>query len=1176
MSFKDFDANTSPLHTGISLIEASAGTGKTYTIAMLVLRLVVERAIPIEQILVVTFTKAATEELKDRIRARLADARRELTAADATANNPLSTWLAQLAISQEDIKRRLEMALLNIDQAGIFTIHGFCQRVLGEHALASGQLFDAELTDDLASIQQSCTDDFWRQHVQQRDIWEIALLTRDFKTPDALLQSISLVDKHAVIYPEADDMERVLANFKALNVSLHDKLPGVIKIISPHLGSTKFKTDFNNNFSAYCAELTEWLKGGNLQLPSRAAITLLTTNGIFEALNGTQFKTTKQQSSDERKAEFIAELNLDLTPFDELEATLQHINVCLRRNLLTTLQTELDKRLEQMNVWSFDNLITHLARALNGSLGEQLCHELRQRFAAALIDEFQDTDNNQWQIFSTLFGTPTHYLVLVGDPKQAIYKFRGADIFSYLAAQQYAQHQFTLRQNWRSQPLLVEGVNRLFAKDKAFLLDDIHFTPSASARTAEEGCLIADNKPLSPVVLWQVPPSDTKAGYWQPNAAATIIRTACINEIINLLTGNFCLQPGGNKIQPQDIAILVRTNNQAKAYQDELRAVQVPSVLTSTESVFNSAEAMQLYTLLTAVAHPGDLTLLREALALSWFGYDGYGLHQLLNDERALDVIATRFVKYNQLWQRYSVMAMIQDLLSQEKITTNIAETRCSERLLTNLQHVLELLQHAVIDEHLGIHKTLCWLKSAITQAQINKSSAENQQLRLESDADAVKIVTMHRAKGLEYAIVFCPYLWQDKQGSRSNAAFVKCHLPVLAGDATKRLIVDLGSNHFKYHAAQEREEQRAEDIRLAYVAVTRAKYRCYIPWANVRSEKDSNQSALSYLLDLGEQDFAGQQNTLLSLASAQPDVFCYSLLAKDDALSDCYNPNPITLRLTPQSRRRYLTSDWQMSSYTALSSLSLSDTPEIPADKADESLGLLAQDTLDALPSGAHTGNVIHELLEIIPFQTLAQHADIAEQRDAACQRFGLWLAQPKLIDDLLQKVVATPLLIDDPDFCLMNLSSARCLKEMPFYLNLPASNTADINTILQDEATFQRLSHKQMRGLLTGFIDLICEYKGRYYVMDYKTNTLPNYHTANVIAAMRGHNYGLQYWLYCVVLHLYLQNRLPDYDYGSHFGGVRYLFVRGMMPKQPMSGVFEAKPDVTKLTALSALFKE
>lgn len=1175
MSFKDFDANTSPLDTGISLIEASAGTGKTYTIAMLVLRLVVERAIPIEQILVVTFTKAATEELKDRIRARLSDARRELTTADATANNPLATWLAQLAISPEDIKRRLEMALLNIDQAGIFTIHGFCQRVLGEHALASGQLFDAELTDDLTSIQQSCADDFWRQHVQQRDTGEIALLTRDFKTPDALLQSISLVDESAVIYPEADDLERVLVNCKTLAGSLRDQLPGIIETISPHLGSTKFKTDFNNNFTAYCAEFTEWLSGNNLQLPSRDAITLLTTNGFFEALNGTQFRANKQQSSDERKAEFIAELNLDLTPFDELAAALQRITIYLRRNLLTTLQTELDKRLEQMNVWSFDNLITHLAKALDGSHGEQLCHELRQRFAAALIDEFQDTDNNQWQIFSTLFATPSHYLVLVGDPKQAIYKFRGADIFSYLAAQQHAQHQFTLRQNWRSQPLLVDGVNRLFAKDKAFLLDDIHFTPSASARTAKDGCLFACNKPLAPVVLWQVPPSDTKAGYWQANAAAAIIRTACINEILNLLTGDFCLQPGGSKIQPQDIAILVRTNNQAKAYQDELRAVQVPSVLTSTESVFNSAEAMQLYTLLTAVAHPGDLTLLREALALSWFGHDGPSLHQLLNDERALDTCATRFVKYNQLWQRYSVMAMMQDVLSQEKITTIIAQAPCAERILTNLQHVLEHLQQAVIDEHLGMHKTLSWLKSAITQAQINKGSAENQQLRLESDADAVKIVTMHRAKGLEYAIVFCPYLWQDKQGN-SNAAFVKCHLPLLAGDTTKRLIVDLGSNHFDHHAAQAREEQRAEDVRLAYVAVTRAKYRCYIPWADVRSEKDNNHSALSYLLDLGEQGFTAQQNTLLGLANAQPDIFCYHLLVKDAELSGCYNSNPITRQLTAQTRHRYLTSDWQMSSYTALSSLSLTDTPEVPADKADESLGLLVQDTPDALPPGAHTGNVIHELLEVIPFQALAQQADIAVQRDAACQRFGLWLAQPKVIDGLLQKVVTTPLSADDPDFCLMNLAPPRCLKEMPFYLNLPASNTADINRILASEATFQRLSHKQMRGLLTGFIDLICEYKGRYYVMDYKTNTLPNYHTDNLIASMRDHNYGLQYWLYCVVLHLYLQNRLPDYDYDHHFGGVRYLFVRGMMPEQSMSGVFEYKPDLAKLSALSALFKE
>jgi exodeoxyribonuclease V beta subunit len=225
-------------------------------------------------------------------------------------------------------------------------------------------------------------------------------------------------------------------------------------------------------------------------------------------------------------------------------------------------------------------------------------------------------------------------------------------------------------------------------------------------------------------------------------------------------------------------------------------------------------------------------------------------------------------------------------------------------------------------------------------------------------------------------------------------------------------------------------------------------------------------------------------------------------------------------------------------------------------------------------LPRGAHTGNVVHELLENNAFIDLAKRKDISAQRDKACQRYGLKLEQPEMIDTLLQAVVATPLSDADSDFCLMNLEENRCLKEMPFYLSMQTMDASQINQILQDTAAFQSLDNKLMCGYLTGFIDLICEYKGLYYVMDYKTNSLPDYQNETLTLAMLEHNYGLQYWIYTVVLHRYLQNRLPDYDYETHFGGARYLFVRGMQPESAMSGVYQDRPDLVRVEALAALF--
>jgi exodeoxyribonuclease V beta subunit len=1180
MDCKDFDPVTTELSKGISLIEASAGTGKTYTIAMLVLRLVVEQDVPIDKVLVVTFTKAATEELKDRIRSRLADAKRALAGHTDVTDSTISKWLAQVNLPHETVKRRLDLALLDIDQAGIFTIHGFCQRVLREHALASGQLFDAELTDDLATIKQACADDFWRRYVQNRTAWEVAVLTKDIKSPDALLGSINNVSGDALIYPNEQPLDSALAELKQLADNAKTKLAVCAQKVDAQFSGKQFKASYQTTFTEHCSALGEWLQGNTLKFPSAEALSLLTCQGLLDGLNGNQFRSNKIQTGDERKAEFLSSLELDTKPFDDLAAAAQQITVALRRNLLEILRVELDKQLEQINLWSFDNLITHLAKALHGERSQQLIGELRQRFHAALIDEFQDTDNNQWHIFSSIFAAASHYLVLVGDPKQAIYKFRGADIYSYLEAQNQAQHRYTLRNNWRSHPHLVAGVNHLFQREQAFLLPDIAFNPTQAARSEEDGTLHYKGIACAPMMLWQLPESGSKTGFWQSNRndAAQAIRIAVVNEIVELLNGDYKLQfrpdTKNRKLQPQDIAILVRANRHAREYQETLRLAGVPSVLNSTESVFASEEAGYLYILLQAVAHPGDINLLGQALALSWFGFDGQSLYQTLNNESKIDDILARFLAYYQCWQQVGVMTMMQALLKQENIAKTLSKSILAERRLTNLQHVLELLQQAVIDEHLGIHKTLSWLKTAITKAQESAGSTENQQLRLESDANAVKIMTMHRAKGLEYPVVFCPYLWQSNHHTNGKNPLVVCHLPDADGMKTNRLMVDLGSDQLDKHQTQAQFEEHAEDLRLAYVALTRAKYRCYVAWANVRSEEKANDSALAWLLDFAEQDFSVQQAVLQKLQQQDEQAFAYRLLEVTDTITGSYQQSGTSSTFLAKKRRRSLYTDWQMSSYTALSALSLSETPELPEDKAREGQSP-TNNIIDALPAGAHTGNVVHELLENIPFMDLTNKRDISTLRDKACQRYGLRLEQPEVIDNLLHNTVATPLSMNDPQFCLMNVPESQCLKEMPFYLSLDSFTTQKINDILYSEPTFQPLSYKQMSGFLTGFIDLICEYDGRYYVMDYKSNSLPNYHVDTLIHAMQEHNYGLQYWIYSLVLHRYLQNRLTDYNFAQHFGSVRYLFVRGMEPDVAMSGVFQDSPDLTTLEALAALFK-
>lgn len=1164
-----------PVHTellkGVNLIEASAGTGKTYAIAMLVLRFVVEHDIAIDKLLVVTFTKAATEELKDRIRARLVEAKRAVDGQDDNIDKNIVGWLAHLDIAQDVVKQRLQMALLDIDQAGIFTIHGFCQRVLREHALESGQLFDAELTGDVAAIKQACTDDFWRKQIYPRSAWEIAVLTADFKTPDMLLAGVAAFPGNGLktkVYPLCPSLDDALIELQRQADRAKNQLEHCAAVLRNCFPDEKFKTTYTDVFESHYDALNTWLQGHTTQIPGLEALALLTEKGLIDALNGNKFRTNKSQSGDQRKAEYLAGLALDVAAFEALAMAFKQINLAFRLTLLDSLHEELDKRLHRLNVLSFDDLISRLAKALQSDKGPLLTAELQQRFSVALIDEFQDTDDSQWFIFSSLFAAPSQYLYLIGDPKQAIYKFRGADIHSYLGAQKQAEHHFTLGQNWRSHPQLVEAVNALFQRDRAFLLEGLGFNDVAAAKSANDGAVYYAGQAIAPMMLWQLPESDSKTGYWRPDRkdAAEAIGNAVVNEVVDLLTGDYSLQPSGRPLQPKDIAILVRTNAQARDYQNALRNAGVPSVLNSVESVFAAPEAVNLYSLLQAVAHPGDSGLLKQALALDWFELDGQTLYRLINSEIELDAWMSRFLGYFQEWQKIGLMAMMQHLLNREKIKTRISKTRMAERQLTNLHHLIELVQQAAIDEHLGINKTLDWLRNAI----ITASSAENQQLRLESDDDAVKIVTMHRSKGLEYAIVFCPYLWQRSDRLNSERLMISCH-------EDGQALIDLGSDDFERRRKLALNEELAEDLRVFYVAVTRAKYRCYIAWADVRSQDSANESAMAWLLDFTNSDFSQQQARL----QAFRDKAEYRLLEVPGEITGKYRKAVADTRAQAKKRQRSLYSYWQMSSYTALSALSRHDAPELPEDKAGEQPLLGRPETasgIQELPRGAHTGNVVHDLLENHAFIDLARRQDISVQRDKACRRYGLKLEQPQLLDELLQAVVATPLSASDTDFCLMNVPENHCLKEMPFYLSMQAMDAAQINRILHDSPAFQPLTAKQMCGYLTGFIDLICAFPSsgtsRYYVMDYKTNGLQDYTPAGLSHAMREHNYGLQYWIYTVVLHRYLQTRVPNYDYETHFGGVRYLFVRGMQPDRPMSGVYQDRPDLTRVEALAALF--
>lgn len=1177
----EFSAFETPLEKNVNLIEASAGTGKTFSIAMLVLRFVVEQKLSLEQILVVTFTKAATQELKTRIRRRLQDLRNYLINPDLSddLDDAFRQWADQLD-DQPAVITRLTEALSVIDNAAIFTIHGFCQRMLKQYALESGQLFDSELTANLDVLQLSLAEDYWRKQMYGASALKASLLSDSFATPHALAQSIKYISANMVIVPDRQDIDELIAQVETNSLKLASKIEKSLTDPLSVLVSEKqsyFTAGFLKSFDQVKKTIAAWVSSEGTDIPLSTLHGLSFTQLPIAAVNGTKIPKDASLTLEERKLAFLNDAGIsELAGLDDLLSQVDQLSVALRLGLFDYIQSNLDAKKDALNVLAYDDLISRLAAAIEGP-DNLLIPSLRRQFKVALIDEFQDTDQQQWDIFSGVFSTPEHFLYLIGDPKQAVYKFRGADIYSYLDAKKSAGFTYTLKKNYRSSAALLDAVNFLYSKrDAPFLIEGIPYYP------VEAGKADKKDEQKNGLVLWYLDDNPQhKAGYWTSGAARTVIRGAVVNEIVRLLKHQSKSEE--HSVHPQDIAILVRGNDEAANYQWALQQAKVPAVINSKNSVFDCEEAVYLRQLLTALERPADLQRMRQALVLPWFDLNGQAFDALCRDDLALQQYVMDFQDFNQRWQDFGLMAMMKSLLDHYQILQTISQTDSAERSITNLHHLLEIIQQVVLDKRLDTHKTLDWL----TQAIQGEFRDEGTELRLEQDQEAVNIVTIHSAKGLEYPVVFAPELWYERPAKKVPARHevVTCH-------KDGRLIADLGSADIAENFKQAQFEQQAEDLRLLYVAITRAANRCYLPWATVRTKDRDNSSAFAYLLEPHEGD--DWQSKLSQLAKTVDRIEFAVIEVEQDSLQ-LDEPIDTSLKFEAKVAKRWIQQRWRMSSYSSLAYLSQGEH-ELPQDKSQEPIepgAVVNEPTVELLPKGAHTGNVLHDILENSSFKQLSELSESTSAktsestqdderyivlRSKSCIRYGLEL-EPEAeiaLDELLVRSVQAPLDTDDNDFYLANIPDNDCLKEMAFYFSVNELQTAAINQLLVDKQSYQPLSARQLSGQLTGFIDLICQYQGRYYVMDYKSNSLPEYDSKSLQYAMQQHNYGLQYYIYSLVLHRYLKQRLPDYSYDQHFGGVRYLFLRGMDKAQPMQGVFVDKPSLKLIENLGEIFSK
>jgi exodeoxyribonuclease V beta subunit len=869
-------------------------------------------------------------------------------------------------------------------------------------------------------------------------------------------------------------------------------------------------------------------------------------------------------------------------------------------------------RKERRGVLGFEDLLERVHQALSGAGGTELARSLRERFRAVLVDEFQDTDPTQAQIFERVFAVGEHPMFLIGDPKQAIYSFRGADVFGYLAAKKGARR-YGMRENWRSDPGAVAAVNAIFERPGAFFMPGIEYQ-SVAPRPGAHDALYTPKAGSAALDIVFVRRKDASKVVPKPKAKVRVARLAAA-DIAELLKSEATID--GARVVESDIAVLTRTNDECFDVQEALRAYGVHSVVIGDKSVFASDEAADLEFVLSAVLEPGRASLMRQALATRLFGEDADAIGGIESDSSRLELWLKRLRSWNALWIEFGFTRMFRALLAETGASERLLSRPSGERRLTNVLHLSELLHHAATAEHLGPAALVAWLGEQ--RSEESSARAEHAEIRLESDERAVRLLTVHKAKGLEFPIVYLPYLWA---GSVFPVSFpIAYH----RSDGTALLDVELIKRPKDKNKDRAKCEAFAEELRVVYVALTRAKRRTTVFWG---AFNQSGGSPASYLLfpPVGKERGSVPVNTRLNKCSDEELVAALSTLersgsAKLRTLDWDFDTAPLERSTRNEQAFSALSVEqpvraWQrVDSFSALTR----HVRHAPADVDDEArdrddsgaTGDVAaavvpsppaseRIVLDGFPRGRVSGDFFHAIFETIDFETAAG-TDLLDVASEKLEAFGLARgAAAPAVDGLLAQVVASLRdTLDTPIAAaggvrLRDIAKNRRSSELEFHLpvatRLGTDAWLDRNALAQafrDHPSaalppeyaerVERLGFAPLSGFLKGYIDLVFVHAGRWYVVDYKTNHLSDfvcdYDTLAMTEAMTESHYFLQYHLYALAVTRFLSRYEPGFDYEKGFGGALYLFVKGMRPGSS-TGIFFEKPPLERMRALSRAF--
>jgi exodeoxyribonuclease V beta subunit len=1166
---------TLPLR-GRRLIEASAGTGKTWTLAALYLRLVLGHGRGADgqpgpgllppQILVMTFTEAATAELRERIRFRLAQAAdffaerlrpEELELNDSFLPDLRDSFEAQ---AWPACSLQLSLAAQWMDNAAIFTLHGWSHRMLREHAFDSQSLFEQTHVEDRESLLRQAVQDYWRTWLYPLPADQLqALSSQTGQTPDGLLQVLRPGLRALERSPEVSTdnasagIADIFQQWQDWSVKSEDLLAQIRagwseEVVAAILAAKEAnllrntRLDYLEN---WLSEVSLWVQGSAEKLR-------------LETLH--RFKLSSLQKLGWQGASAWPVFSL----FDDWadHAALQpDVVTSFHAHALHWVHQAFVQAKQQRAQFDFHDLLERLYRAVQSDDG-RMAHAIRTQYPVAMVDEFQDTDPWQYGTLKRIYlGQPDAMLIMIGDPKQAIYGFRGADLATYLKAREDTQAEdpealHTLLDNYRSTPALVRAVNAVFSHRPA-AWGDLHFQP-AKASKAESAPLQVQGKTLAPLSFAVI-----------HNAVQNARPDPMAERIVAVL----------GVAAPGDVAVLVRDWVQARAVREALAARGVASVyLSERGSVFKTEEAQDLWLLLKALAEPRRAEPLRTAVATRLWGLDDASLGWTLQDEAAWDALQDRCQSWHQIWQRQGVLPLLRHWLHDTLAGQRLLASEGGERRLSNLLHLGELLHQA----SQTLQGTSALVRHLGEQIQSEVDTPEAAQLRLETDAQRVQIVSFHKSKGLEYPFVFVPYLSAFKPPDDKEQ-------------------VDI-----------------SEDVRLIYVALTRAKQGLWLGLNTSAKEFNKAGQGSAWCQLLGRQGPDDLMACLQSLQQVCTDIAIEVIDAQQIPLTRMPAPPADPAPRKALQTRLPHWPFWWTASFSALtrnlgqvevaedaSDLPQSDSDERRADDQHDHRSIEAWAPAEEsnsspsawqdFPAGATYGTALHELLEwqagqgwprakppaSLPAALQKAWSGLLQRKQKA---LALNATQVQQLDEWVAQTLTTPLPLTEVSsepalsLRLCDLPTASLFCEMPFTLPIQSMRCAALDALIQAHLWPGRerpaLNARDLHGMLTGFMDLVFEHAGRYWVLDYKSNRLPGYSRAPLEAALLHKRYDVQSVLYTLALHRLLRYRVPGYHYEQHMGGAVYLFMRGL--GQPGAGVHAHRPPWALIDALDQGFRE